>query len=97
MNRTPRVNVLRRNPDIAWIIFFYFNWEKIMEGMKINEKNKNPDVNINDAPWKCNAFNKHPTIIIKDEIIPIFSFRLFILLIYIKINIRFYLLGLSVI
>jgi len=82
LNRTPSINVLRKKPAIAWIIFFSFNWEKIIDGMKIKEKNKNPDVNTTAAPWRWNAFNRHPTIIIIDEVIPIFSFRLFILLIY---------------
>ena len=82
LNRTPIINVLRKKPAIEWIIFFSFNWEKIIEGMKIKEKIKNPDVNTTAAPWRCNAFNKHPIIIIIDDVIPIFSFRLFIMLIY---------------
>ena len=79
LNRTPIINVLRKNPAIEWIIFFSFNWEKIIEGMKIKEKNKNPDVNTKDVPWRWNAFIKHPTIIIIDELIPIFSFIFFML------------------
>ena len=47
----------------------------------IKEKIKNPDVNSNAAPWRWNAFNRHPAIIIIDEVIPIVLFRLFILLI----------------
>ena len=84
LNRTPSINVLRKKPAIAWIIFFSLNWEKIREGMKIKEKNKNPDVNTIAAPWRWNAFNKHPTIIIIDELIPIFTFRWFMMLIYKK-------------
>ena len=82
LNRTPIINVLRKNPAIEWVIFFCFSWEKIIEGMKIKEKIKNPDVNTTAAPWRCNAFNKHPIIIIADDVIPIFSFRLFIMPIY---------------
>ena len=82
LNRTPIINVLRKNPAIEWIIFFFFNWEKIIEGMKIKENIKNPNVNTTAAPWRWNAFNKHPTIIIIDDVIPIFSFRLFMMLIY---------------
>ena len=84
LNRTPIINVLRKTPAIEWIIFFSFNWEKIIEGMKIKENIKNPNVNTTAAPWRWNAFNKHPTIIIKDELIPIFSFKLFMLQIYNK-------------
>ena len=84
LNRTPIINVLRKKPAIEWIIFFSFNWEKIIEGMKIKEKIKNPDVNTTAAPWRWNAFNKHPAIIIIDDVIPIFSFRLFMMLIYKK-------------
>ena len=82
LNRTPIINVLRKKPAIEWIIFFSFNWEKIIEGMKIKENIKNPNVNTTAAPWRWNAFNKHPTIIIIDDVIPIFSFRLFMMLIY---------------
>ena len=82
LNRTPIINVLRKTPAIEWIIFFSFNWEKIIEGMKIKENIKNPNVNTTAAPWRWNAFNKHPTIIIIDDVIPIFSFRLFMMLIY---------------
>ena len=77
LNRTPSINVLRKKPAIAWIIFFSFNWEKIINGMKIKEKNKNPNVNTSSAPCRWNIFNKHPTIIIIDEPIPSFIFRLF--------------------
>ena len=38
LNRTPIINVLRKKPAIEWIIFFSFNWEKIIEGIKIKEK-----------------------------------------------------------
>ena len=72
LNRTPSINVLRKKPAIAWIIFLSFNWEKIIEGMKIKEKNKNPNVNTTTVPWRWNAFDKHQTVIIIDELSPIF-------------------------
>ena len=79
LNRTPIINVLKKNPAIGRIIFFSFNWEKIIDGMKIKDKIKNPDINTTVAPWRWNTFNKHPIIIIIDDVIPIFSFWLFIM------------------
>ena len=79
---TPKIKIARKVPAIEWMIFFFFNWEKIIQGRKIKENDRNPITKVIAAAGSWNAFNIHPVIIINDDIRPIFSIKLNTLLIY---------------
>ena len=49
------------------MIFFFLNWEKIIQGRKIKEKDRNPITKVIAAAGSWNAFNIHPEIIINDD------------------------------